>query len=60
MLSDEDLAYHRTRAQTELDLAYRAERQPVAEAHMRLASLHMERLKRQDEYCGGSALGAGR
>jgi hypothetical protein len=60
MLSQEDLVYHRTRAQAELDLAYRAERQTVAAAHMRLASLHMERLKRQDEFCSGSGLGAGR
>jgi hypothetical protein len=60
MLSNEDLAYHRSRAQTELDLAYRADRQTVAAAHMKLASLHMERLKRQDESCSGSMLGAGR
>ena len=60
MLSDEDLAYHRSRAQTELDLAYRAEAQSAAAAHMKLASLHMDRLKRQDESCGGSGLNAGR
>jgi hypothetical protein len=54
MLSNEDLTYHRSRAQTELDLADRAERQRVAAAHRKLAALHMERLKRPDELCSGS------
>jgi hypothetical protein len=54
MLSEEDLEYHQQRAMAELDQAYRAERQVAAEAHMVLASLHMERIKQQDESCGGS------
>ncbi len=57
MLSEQDLAYHRARAQAELDLAYRSDRAEVAAVHMKLAALHMERLKHQDELCSGSGLG---
>jgi hypothetical protein len=44
-MSEADRAYHNERARSELDLAYRAERKDVADAHMRLAALHMARLK---------------
>ncbi len=54
MLSRQDLEYHQQRALAELDQAYRAERGAAADAHMVLASLHMERIKQQDELCGGS------
>jgi hypothetical protein len=55
MLSQQDLEYHQQRARAEMDRAYRAEHKVAAEAHMRLAGLHMERLKRQDELCHGSS-----
>ena len=45
MHKDHDREYHMQRARTELDWAYRAERRNVAEAHLRLSSLHMERVK---------------
>jgi hypothetical protein len=48
MVSDQDREYHEQRARTEMDQAYRSDHNAAAEAHMRLASLHMERLKRQD------------
>lgn len=41
----EALSYHRDRARAELDMAYRAATQAAAEAHLRLSSLHMQRLK---------------
>jgi hypothetical protein len=47
-MSEADRAYHNERARSELDLAYRAERRDVADAHMRLAALHMARLKPAD------------
>ena len=53
MLSTEDLEYHQQRAMAEMDQAYRAERHVVAEAHMVLARLHMQRIKQQDELCDG-------
>ena len=56
MLSPQDLEYHQQRARAEMDRAYRAEHHAVAEAHMRLAGLHMERLKRQDELPRGRGL----
>ena len=56
-MSERDLAYHRERAREELDCAYRAQSNVVAEAHMRLAGLHMERLKKGDERCCGSGIG---
>lgn len=49
MTNDSDREYHRRRARSELDMAYRAERQNVAEAHLRLSALHMERLRRLDD-----------
>ena len=54
MLSQQDLEYHQQRARAEMDQAYRAVHNSAAEAHMRLAGLHMERLKRVDETCSGS------
>ena len=36
--------YHLRRARAELDLAYRAECHVASEAHLRLSSLHMQRL----------------
>ena len=53
MLSRQDLEYHKQRAMAEMDQACRAERHVVAEAHPRLARLHMERIKQQDELCDG-------
>jgi hypothetical protein len=43
MAREQDKDYHVHRARAELDLAHRAARRNVAEAHMRLSSLHMER-----------------
>jgi hypothetical protein len=40
--------YHQQRAREELDRAYRAEHSAASQAHMRLAGLHMEQLKRED------------
>ncbi len=60
MLSKQDLEYHQQRAMAELDQAYRAEGHVAAEAHMLLAKLHMERIKQQDELCGGSIVFAKR
>ena len=40
-----DREYHVQRARAELDWAYRAERREAAEAHLRLSSLHMERVR---------------
>ena len=45
MTLDDDRQYHSDRARAELDWAYRAERTAVAEAHMRLSALHMQRLQ---------------
>ncbi len=49
-----DMDYHWQRAQTEQDQAQRATSPAVAEAHRRLAALHVERIKLLDENCGGS------
>jgi hypothetical protein len=49
MRRDRDRDYHIQRARTELDWAYRAERRDVAAAHLRLSSLHMERVKALSE-----------
>ena len=45
MTGSSDYDYHTQRARTELDMAYRAERQDVASAHLRLSSLHMQRAR---------------
>ena len=51
MGSSIDRDYHTQRARLELDLAYRAEHQAAAQAHMRLSALHMERLRQLDPSC---------
>jgi hypothetical protein len=45
MATDADRDYHTERARAELDWSYRAERKDVAEAHMPLSALHMERAR---------------
>jgi hypothetical protein len=40
---ENDIAYHNERALVELDLGYAAENYQVAEAHLKLSSLHLER-----------------
>jgi hypothetical protein len=45
MIDDDTCRYHTERARTELDMAYRAERQDVASAHLLLSSLHMQRAR---------------
>ena len=52
-MSDQDRLYHTDRAREELDLAYRAEKHAVIEAHMKLSALHMARQKEVDERCSG-------
>lgn len=52
----EDIEYHAERARAELDRANKATGQAAANAHMRLSSLHMERLQRADEECSGSGI----
>lgn len=52
----EDREYHVERAGVELDLAYRAVRPEAADAHLRLSSLHMKCLQRDDERCGGAGV----
>jgi hypothetical protein len=47
MLAERDREYHRKRATMELDLAYRAEKQAAAEAHLRLSALHLARLRNE-------------
>ena len=44
-----DQEYHTQRARAELDMAYRAEKSVVAEAHLRLSSLHMQRARMADQ-----------
>jgi hypothetical protein len=52
-----DREYHLQRARAELDVAYRAERENVAQVHMRLSALHMERLRQieSDGYAAAAA-----
>jgi hypothetical protein len=45
MSADNEREYHTERARVELDQAYRAESSAAAEAHMKLSSLHMQRLQ---------------
>jgi hypothetical protein len=45
MIDDDTCKYHTERARAELDMAYRAERQDVASAHLLLSSLHMRRAR---------------
>jgi hypothetical protein len=44
-MTTDDREYHIERVRIELDQAYRAERSAVAEAHLKLSSLHMQRLQ---------------
>jgi len=46
-MTTNDRNYHRERARTELDAAYRAPHRAAAEAHMRLSAMHMKRLNEQ-------------
>ena len=55
-MDQDDLDYHRERARAELDCAYRSVHQAAADAHMRLASLHMKCVQSGDEDCEGSGL----
>ena len=52
---DDEKDYHIERARAELDLAYRADARPAAEAHLRLSSLHMERVRQADSSTGAAA-----
>jgi hypothetical protein len=54
MLSQQDMEYHQERARAEMDQAYGSDSSVAADAHMRLAGLHMARLKGQDELCEGA------
>ena len=45
MIVETDHDYHMRRARDELDLAYRSECGAAMESHLRLSSLHMQRLK---------------
>lgn len=55
-----DAEYHQQRARAEMDLAESASCRTAAEAHKKLAGLHIQELKREDEMCGGSSIGRGR
>jgi hypothetical protein len=55
-MTQEDREYHVERARAELDLAYRADKSAAADAHMRLSSLHMKCLQREDESCDGAGV----
>ena len=44
-MSEADCEYHLNRARVELDLAYRAESRAAADAHLRMSSLHMGKIK---------------
>ena len=55
-MQQEDREYHVERARVELDLAYRADKPEAADAHLRLSSLHMKCLQRDDERCGGAGV----
>lgn len=45
MTHETDHDFHMRRARAEIDLAYRSECRAAMEAHLRLSSLHMQRLK---------------
>jgi hypothetical protein len=55
MATEADRDYHTQRARAELDWSYRAVRRDVAEAHMRLSALHMERARSLAAAPGGEA-----
>ena len=56
IMAQDDLEYHVERARVELDLAYKAKGQSAADAHMRLASLHMKCVGRTDNVCDDSGV----
>ncbi|MGZ8284896.1 MAG: hypothetical protein ACXW27_16115 [Allosphingosinicella sp.] len=45
MIVETDHDFHMRRARAELDLAYRSECRAATESHLRLSSLHMQRLR---------------
>lgn len=45
MVREDDRTFHTSRARAEQELADHAERPSVADAHRRLSSLHIERLR---------------
>lgn len=59
MLGEKQKAYHRRRARQELDMAYRAEGETIASAHMKLSALHMRRIAELDGSTGRSSDEAG-
>jgi hypothetical protein len=53
---NEQTVYHQERARVELDLSNRADHRAAAEAHLRLAGLHLQRARASaDEFAGFSA-----
>lgn len=48
-MSDDDQNYYRQRAETELELAQRAQRPETVSAHYRLAEAYLERVASCDE-----------
>lgn len=44
-MSRQEIDYHRTRASRELNLGLTSNSMPAARAHLRLSSLHLERLR---------------
>lgn len=44
-MNSEDIAYHRDRARHELDIGLTSESLAAARAHLKLSSLHWQRLK---------------
>lgn len=48
MILESDHDFHLRRARAELDLAHRSECLAAMEAHLRLSSLHMQRLRTAD------------
>jgi hypothetical protein len=54
VLSENERAYHASRARAELDRARLASSAAAADVHNRLSALHIGRLKEVDEDCDGS------
>lgn len=49
-MSRQEIDYHRTRASRELNLGLTSASMPAARAHLRLSSLHLERLRALEGY----------
>lgn len=49
-MTREEIEYHRTRARRELNLGLTSSSIPAARAHLRLSSLHLERLRALEGY----------